>query len=152
MDIESIVTEVLKMKSKFPHLIEFKKNGHADIGFISIWENNGDVPFKVERVFWTYFTPEDIVRGRHAHYQTEQVLVAVAGRIIVNVEFPDGVIEVYTLDKPNIGLYFPPFCWHTMQYSHSSVQMVLASTPYNEQDYIREYDQFKKIYGDWRRD
>jgi hypothetical protein len=143
--------EESKSKFKSPHIIDFARKGNTDIGFISIWENNDLAPFKVERVFWTYFTPEDIVRGRHAHFQTEQVLIAVAGRIIVNVEYPDGVIELFTLDKPNIGLYLPPFCWHTMQYSHSSVQMVLASTKFNEEDYIRGYDNYKRVYADWKR-
>jgi mannose-6-phosphate isomerase-like protein (cupin superfamily) len=129
-----------------PYLIEFKKLGASGIGYISVNENIEQVPFKVERVFWTYFTPEDVVRGRHAHYKTAQVLIAVAGRIIVNLELPNGEKQIYTLDKPNLGLYVPANCWHTMQYSHSSVQLVFASTTYSEGDYIRDYDKFKEVY------
>ncbi len=132
---------------KSPYLIDFKKLGTSEIGYISVFENNEQVPFKVERVFWTYYTPEDVVRGRHAHYKTEQILIAVAGRIIVNIEMPDGSKEIFTLDKPNIGLYVPPHCWHTMQYSHSSAQLVLASTIYDEKDYIRKYEDFKNYYS-----
>lgn len=135
------------MNLKAPYIIEFKKLGSSDIGFISVSENQGQIPFTVERLFWTYFTPEDIVRGKHAHYKTEQILIAVAGRIIVNIEMPNGEKQSFTLDKPNIGLYLPPHCWHTMQYSHSSVQLVLANTKYDEKDYIRDYDQFKKVYS-----
>jgi mannose-6-phosphate isomerase-like protein (cupin superfamily) len=132
---------------KAPHLIEFKKLGSSEIGYISVCENTEQIPFKIERVFWTYYTPEDVVRGRHAHYKTEQILIAVTGRIIVNIEMPDGEKQIYTLDKPNIGLYVPPNCWHTMQYSHSSAQLVLASTKYDEKDYIRKYEDFKSHYS-----
>ncbi len=129
-----------------PYLIEFDKLGVTDIGYISVNETLTKIPFIAKRVFWTYFTPEDVVRGRHAHYKTEQVLIAVAGRIVVNLELPNGEKQIYSLDKPNLGLYVPANCWHTMQYSHSSVQLVFASTGYNESDYIRDYDKFKEVY------
>lgn len=129
-----------------PHLITFPKLGESSIGYISVTEAESHVPFTINRVFWTYYTPESIVRGRHAHYQTEQVLVAVTGRIIVTTEEPDGTIQVFNLESPNEGVYIPPNCWHTMQYSHTAVQLVFASTKYNEFDYIRSYDDFKKYY------
>ncbi len=125
-------------------MIEFPRIGAPDIGYISVAENAKLIPFKVQRIFWTYFTPESIVRGRHAHHKTEQVLIAVTGRIIVTIELPDGTIETFVLEKPNFGVYIPPNCWHTMQYSHTAVQMVLASTPYEEKDYIRDHNQFKE--------
>ncbi|WP_084443262.1 sugar 3,4-ketoisomerase [Hymenobacter roseosalivarius] len=131
---------------KAPHLIEFPKLGASDIGFISVTEQLKTIPFEVKRTFWTYYTPESIVRGRHAHYQTEQVLVAVAGRIIVTTEMPDGTVDVYRLEDPHVGLYVPPHAWHTMQYSHSAVQVVFASHPFDEHDYIRQYDQFREIW------
>jgi len=131
---------------KAPYIIEFSKIGNPEIGFISVLEGEKLVPFKIERLFWTYFTPDQITRGRHAHYVTEQVLVAVAGNIRVTLEYPDGKKEQYVLDKPTLGLYIPPNCWHTMEYSHASVQLVFASTKYSEQDYIRDYDKFKEVY------
>jgi hypothetical protein len=73
------------------------------------------------------------------------VLIAIGGRIVVNTEMPDGSLNVFVLDKPNEGVYLPKLCWHTMQYSHSVVQLVLASSHYNEADYIRSYEDFKKI-------
>lgn len=129
-----------------PYIIEFPKIGSPDIGYISVVEDSKLVPFEIKRVFWTYFTPEIIVRGRHAHHETEQVLIAVTGRILVTTEIVDGTINTFVLQNPNIGLYVPPNAWHTIQYSHTAVQVVLASTVYNEQDYIREYDQFKSIW------
>lgn len=129
-----------------PYLINFPKLGASDIGYISVTEQDKIIPFYVERVFWTYFTPESIVRGRHAHHATQQVLVAAAGRIIVTTEMPDGTVDVFRLEDPNVGVYVPPCAWHTMQYSHSAVQLVFASAPYNEADYIRQYDDFKRIW------
>ena len=128
-----------------PHLIEFKKLGDSGIGYISVAEASEIIPFDIKRVFWTYYTPESIVRGRHAHYQTEQILVAVTGRIIVTTEMKNGEIDTFVLDSPNKGIYIPPTAWHTMQYSHTAVQLVLASTTYLETDYIRDFEKFKSI-------
>lgn len=136
-----------KKKWNRPQLISFPKLGESSIGYISVTEAHQLVPFEIKRVFWTYYTPESIVRGRHAHYETEQVLVAVSGRIIVTTEEPDGTLQVFNLDFPNQGVYVPPNCWHTMQYSHTAVQLVFASNAYMEQDYIRDYDEFKRLYG-----
>ena len=129
-----------------PYLIQFPKLGEPGIGYISVTENDKLVPFALQRIFWTYFTPESIVRGRHAHYATEQVLIAAAGRIIVTTEHADGTIQTFRLEDPNVGLYVPPHVWHTMQYSHSAVQLVLASATYNEADYIRDYEEFKRVW------
>ena len=72
-----------------PHIIEFPKLGSTEIGYISVAENQRNVPFEIKRVFWSYHTPDNVVRGRHAHHQTEMVLVATLGRIIVNTEMPN---------------------------------------------------------------
>lgn len=132
--------------SRKPHLIDFSQYGDSSIGYISVAEIEKNIPFELKRVFWTYYTPESIVRGRHAHHETEQVLIATAGRIVVTTELANGETNIFTLDKPNVGVYIPPNAWHTMQYSHNAVQLVLASTVYDESDYIRSYDEFKKIY------
>ena len=129
-----------------PHLIRFPKLGAPEIGYISVTERTELVPFEVQRIFWTYYTPESIVRGRHAHHRTEQVLVAVSGRITVTTELADGNIQTFRLEDPNMGLYVPPNAWHTMQYSHSAVQLVMASAIYDEADYIRRYEQFREVW------
>ena len=127
-----------------PHIIEFPKLGAPDLGYISGAENNKHIPFDIKRVFWSYHTPDTVVRGRHAHHETEMVLIAALGRIVVNTEMPDGQLNVFSLESPNQGLYLPKYCWHTMQYSHIAVQLVLASTLYDESEYIRNYEDFKK--------
>jgi oxalate decarboxylase/phosphoglucose isomerase-like protein (cupin superfamily) len=131
-----------------PHFVQFPKMGTPEIGYISVGENSKDpLPFAVQRVFWTYYTPESIVRGRHAHHRTEQVLIAVAGRITVTTELADGNIQVFRLEDPYLGLYVPPCAWHTMQYSHTAVQLVLASLPYDDNDYIRDFEAFRQQWA-----
>ncbi|WP_310391105.1 FdtA/QdtA family cupin domain-containing protein [Hymenobacter sp.] len=130
-----------------PYLVEFPRLGAPEIGYISVGENGQDpLPFVVQRVFWTYYTPESIVRGRHAHQRTEQVLIAAAGRITVTTELANGDIQLFRLEDPYVGLYVPPCAWHTMQYSHTAVQLVLASQPYDEADYIRDHNQFRQLW------
>lgn len=136
----------MQTQTNKPYLIEFPSIGASEIGYISVSEAQKNIPFDIERVYWTYYTPESIVRGRHAHHRTEQVLVSVMGRIIVNLEGPDSSeIITFVLDRPNVGVYIPAHYWHTMQYSHIAVQLVLASAHYDESDYIRDYQEFKAI-------
>ncbi len=128
-----------------PYLIEFPKIGDSSMGYISIGEELKEIPFASKRCFWTYHTPDSIVRGRHTHYTTEQVLVAVSGQIILNTEALNGEKQTFYLDSPTKGVYVPAKCWHTMQYSHSAVQLVFASTLFDPADYIRSFEEFKEI-------
>jgi dTDP-4-dehydrorhamnose 3,5-epimerase-like enzyme len=132
-----------------PHLLKFSQLGDASIGYVSVSQNVlPALPFVVKRVFWTYSTPDNILRGRHAHRATEHVLVAAAGRIVVTLEHANGKLEVFRLESPHLGLYVPPSVWHTMQYSPGAVQLALASQPFAEDDYIREYQEFKQVWAD----
>ena len=72
--------------------------------------------------------------------------MAVSGNIKVTIELIDGYKETFELNQPDVGLYIPKLCWHTMQYSHNSVQMVMTSNSYNEKDYIRDYSEFKNYF------
>lgn len=126
-----------------PYLIQFNSIGKSDIGYISIAEKE-TLPFVPHRIYWTYFTPEDVKRGYHSHYDLEQILVAVAGRIVISTEMNNGLKREFVLDSPKVGLYIPKMCWRVMQYSHNAVQMCIASEEYDEKDYIRDYDEFLK--------
>lgn len=126
-----------------PYFIDFPKIGNSVLGYISIAEKE-NLPFEVKRVYWTYFTPHNVNRGGHAHYKLEQILVAVAGSITINVELSNGKKNEYILDNPYTGLYIPKMTWRTMQYSHNAVQMCIASIVYEEEDYIRDYEIFLK--------
>ena len=103
-----------------------------------------NVPFEVKRVYWTYYTPNEVLRGGHAHKRLEQMIFAVSGRIVFRVEDRFGAKYVFELEKPNIGLYIPPYTWRDIQFSHSAVLLCLASTHYEETDYIRDYEEYRK--------
>ncbi|MFN5847153.1 MAG: sugar 3,4-ketoisomerase [Chitinophagales bacterium] len=130
-----------------PYIIEFPKIGRPELGYISVAETT-NLPFIPRRIYWTYFTPEDIIRGHHAHYELEQILIAVSGSIEVEVELNTGEKLNYLLDKPSVGVFLPKLSWHTMKYSHNAVQMCIASMEYKESDYIRDYEVYKQLRND----
>lgn len=136
------------MTDLLPYLIEFPKIGDYKQGYISISEGDS-LPLEVKRIYWTYFTPEEIKRGNHAHHDLQQVLFAAAGRITVETETINGEKNTFLLERPNQGLFIPKLCWRAMQYSHNAVQICLASHEYDEQDYIRSYEEFKALQEEW---
>ena len=127
-----------------PHLINFGQLGEMSLGYISI-ATEPNLPFEIKRTFWTYFTPESVIRGRHAHYETEMIIVAVSGRIILNTELLNGEKDTFILEKPDVGVYIPILFWPNMLYSHSAVKLVQVSTVYLPEDYIRDYDFFLSL-------
>ncbi|RSK36033.1 sugar 3,4-ketoisomerase [Hymenobacter metallilatus] len=129
-----------------PYLIELPRYGSESEGYLTVAEADKTIPFPVHRTFWTYNTPELVVRGRHAHYHTQQVLIAVAGRIVVMTETALQGVQTFILDRPTLGLYVPPHAWHTMQYLAGTLQVAIASQPYDEADYIRDYHTFRRIW------
>jgi hypothetical protein len=130
------------MQNAYPFLLKFPKIGASSIGFISIAEIKKTIPFSPKRIFWTYYTPERIIRGRHANMKNTNILIAVTGKITVTTETLDGTKKTFSLQKPDVGLVIPPWTWHTMRYSHSAVQLVLSAYEYKESEYIREYKKF----------
>ena len=131
------------MNIEKPHVIEFPKIGDSVQGYISVAENS-NLPFEAKRIYWTYYTPESVKRGGHAHYDLQQILLAVCGKIIVNIEMPDGSKEEFVLENPNQGLFIPKMAWRTMKYTHNAVQVCIASMAYTESDYIRDYETYLK--------
>ncbi|WP_318847315.1 FdtA/QdtA family cupin domain-containing protein [Chryseobacterium sp. JV558] len=119
------------------------KIGSPELGYITISETQKDVPFDIKRVYWTYYTPQDVSRGGHAHKNLQQLIVAVAGTITFNTEDKNGKKEVFVLDSPNTGLYIPKLVWRDIKFSHSAVLLCLASELYDEDDYFRNYQDFK---------
>lgn len=133
---------------KEPGIINFEQKGNDKDGYLSIGSSFREVPFETKRVFWTYGTPDGITRGRHAHYETEMILIAVNGAIHISTITKEGKSFNFELDNPNKGLFLPKLCWHEMTYSPDAVQLVLASTFYDEADYIRSFEKFKSLIND----
>lgn len=125
-----------------PKIIEINKIGNSSLGYISILENS-NLPFEIKRVYWTYFTPNEVKRGGHAHKKLQQIIVAVSGIIEFNTEDLKGNKASFTLDTPSKGLYIPQLIWRDIQFSHNAVLLCLASEEYDEADYFRDYQEFK---------
>jgi acetyltransferase-like isoleucine patch superfamily enzyme/dTDP-4-dehydrorhamnose 3,5-epimerase-like enzyme len=100
------------------------------------------IPFVPRRYFMVYSVPTLEVRGEHAHRTCHQFLICVAGRVSVAVD--DGVNRgEVLLDDPTLGVYLPPMTWGSQyRYDADAILLVLASHPYDPDDYIREYDRF----------
>ena len=116
-------------------------------GNLTFIEGEGHVPFDIRRVFYLYDVPGGEARGGHAHQQLEQLVIAAAGSFDVVVD--DGEqSERFSLIRSYYGLYVPPMTWtHLENFSSGSVSLVLASLPYEEADYYRDYDDFQRARG-----
>lgn len=113
-------------------------------GNLTVAEQMIDVPFDIKRVYWTYDVPSGEHRGGHAHKALTQLLVAVSGSFKVVLDNGVERKEVL-LNHPWEGLLIVPGVWRTLEdFSSGAVCMVLASELYDEEDYIRDYDQFRE--------
>ena len=100
------------------------------------------VPFEMRRWFFVYDVPSREVRGEHAHRVCHQFLICVSGQVRVAVDDGENRGDA-VLDAPTVGLYVPPRVWASQyRYDPSAVLLVLASHPYDPDDYIRNYDSF----------
>ena len=100
------------------------------------------VPFEIRRTYFIFETSPDAVRGKHAHRNLEQILIAVSGSCLISTD--NGIEKSqYELKTPNVGLYISGLVWREMShFSTDCVLMVLASEKYDPTDYIHEYDLF----------
>ena len=112
-------------------------------GMITICEGEMDIPFIPKRVFYIYKSSNDVVRGKHANKITDFVLINVAGKSKVKIMDGKGNEIVYSLNRPNTGIYIPHMVWKEMyDFSEDSVLLCLASEHYDATEYIRDYDEF----------
>lgn len=125
-----------------PKIIKLSKLGEPNFGYISVVEENINVPFTIKRVYWTYHTPSSVIRGGHAHKKLEQLIIAVSG--VIDFELIDykGNKQNYKLDKPNMGLFIPRGYWRNIRFSQNAVLLCLASDVFKESDYIRNFEVF----------
>lgn len=114
-------------------------------GNLTFVENGRHVPFEIARAYWVYDVPGGEERGGHSHHVAEELIIATGGSFNVNL-FNGQETRTYTLNRPFEGLYVPPGYWRTLDnFASGSVCMVLTSTPYDEADYVRDYDEFMAL-------
>ena len=113
-------------------------------GNLSFIEGAGKhIPFVIRRTYWIYDVPGGEMRGGHAYRTNQEFVVALSGSF--DVVLHDGVQEYrYHLNRSYYGLYVPKMMWRSMEnFSTNSLALVLSSTDYSEEDYLRDFDQFK---------
>jgi hypothetical protein len=113
-------------------------------GTVNFLEVGREIGFAVRRAFWIHGVPEGQPRGQHGHRQLELLLLALAGSCDVVVD--DGANRrTLRLERPDLGLYVGPFVWHELlRFAPGTVVLALASAPYDEADYIRDYASFRR--------
>lgn len=117
-------------------------------GNLSFIEEEKQIPFKIERIYWIYDVPGGQIRGGHAFKEQQEFIVALSGSFDVVVD--DGKTkQVFSLNRSYYGLYIPNGVWRHMQnFSTNSLAVVLSSTSFSENDYIRSYDDFR-LWKKW---
>ena len=127
-------------------VIKYAFQQHGDErGMLVALEELKDIPFEIKRVYFMYDTKSDVHRGFHAHKTLEQILICIHGSCKVLLDNGKDR-KIVSLEKPYDGLYISNDMWREMfDFSEDAVLMVLASDFYNEEDYIRDYQQFKEI-------
>ena len=111
-------------------------------GDLTFLEGGNHIPFDIARVYYLYNVPVDAERGGHAHRELEQIVFALSGSFRMKID--DGQTKSeYWLRDPRKGLYISQLVWREMDsFSQGAVCMVLASHPYHEADYFRDYEKF----------
>ena len=123
---------------KLPKFIDSRGN-------LSVIEELKEIPFKIERAYWIYDVPGGEHRGGHAYKENQEFIVAMSGSFDVHLD--DGKEKLtFHLNRSYYGLYVPKGLWREMDnFSTNSLALVLSSTKYNVNDYIRDYDEFKRF-------
>ncbi|MCI9007029.1 MAG: WxcM-like domain-containing protein [Lachnospiraceae bacterium] len=128
------------LKDKCP-ILQFADLGD-ERGKLVVIEGARNIPFQIKRVFYIYGSDDTVVRGQHANRESEFVLINVAGESKVRIT--DGKEEfIVELNRPMMGVYIPRMIWKDMyDFSADSVLLVLASTYYDDSEYIRNFEDY----------
>lgn len=114
-------------------------------GNLSFIEEGKHIPFRIARSYWIYDVPGGEIRGGHAYRENQEFIVALSGSFDVILDNGKEK-QTYQLNRSYYGLYVPKGWWRSMQnFSTNSLALVLASIPYNKEDYIYDYEEFQKM-------
>ena len=134
----------INMEKPTPRLIDLPKIPDLR-GNLSFIEEDTHLPFSIRRVYWIYDVPGGESRGGHAFKLTEELIVALSGSF--DVILNDGSKEYrFSLNRSYYGLYIPSMNWRVLEnFSTNSLAIVIASTDFDKDDYIRDFDQFRQL-------
>jgi len=111
-------------------------------GNLSFIEQTKQIPFEIKRAYWIYDVPGGEKRGEHAFKNQEEFIIALSGSF--DVYLNDGITEhKYSLNRSYYGLYVPRLNWRKLEnFSTNSLCLILSNSKYNEEDYIRNFEEF----------
>ena len=114
-------------------------------GNLSFFETNNHVPFSIARTYWIYDVPGGEIRGGHAFKQQQEFIIALSGSFEVVLQ--DGKNEKrFLLNRSYYGLYIPRMIWRSLEnFSTNSLALIVSDSVYDEFDYIRDFEYFKKM-------
>lgn len=117
-------------------------------GNLSFVQQESHIPFVIRRTYWLYDVPGGECRGGHAYRENQEFIVAMSGSF--DVVLDDGTQkQTFTLNRSYYGLYVPKGLWREMEnFSTNSLALILSSTDYDADDYVRDYDEFLKLKRD----
>lgn len=112
-------------------------------GNLSFFQNNDQIPFVMKRVYWLYDVPGGEIRGGHAYKNQSEVIIALSGSF--DIVLRQGTkSKVFKLNRSYFGLYIPQMVWrHLENFSTNALAFIASDGPYNEDSYIRDFDEFK---------
>ena len=121
---------------ELPKIIDIRGN-------LSFFENENQIPFKIKRSYWIYDVPFGELRGSHAFKKSKEFIIALSGSF--DVVLHNGTIEKkFRLNRSFTGLYVPNMIWRSLKnFSTNSVALIVSSICFDEDDYIRDFKQFK---------
>lgn len=127
----------------YARIIHLKKIPDAR-GNLTAIEQLADVPFEIRRVYWIFDVPGGERRGGHAYRQGQELIIALSGSFDVMVD-NGAASDSFSLNRSYYGLYVPAGTWREISnFSTNSIALILSSTDYDEDDYIRDYDDFRQ--------
>ncbi|MAD12980.1 MAG: hypothetical protein CMC04_09735 [Flavobacteriaceae bacterium] len=114
-------------------------------GNLSFFENLNQIPFIIKRTYWIYDVPGGDIRGSHAFKESNEFIIGISGSF--DVVLHDGVKETkYNLNRSYFGLYVPNMLWRRLEnFSTNSLALIVSNIGYDKKDYIRDFDEFKKL-------
>lgn len=115
-------------------------------GNLTFLQNSDQLPFEIARVFWTYDVPGGQIRGGHAYYTQQEVIIALSGSFDIVVTDANGSEKRYSLNRSYFGLYLPAKTWRHMEnFSTNSLALHISSMEFTEDEYVWEFEKYKNL-------
>lgn len=131
-----------------PQIIDFPKIQDPR-GNLTFLQHPSQIPFQIQRTFWTYDVPGGELRGGHAYHKQEEVIIALSGSFDVVITNSDGNKEKFSLNRSYYGLYLPPKTWrHVENFSTNALALHVSSKIFSKEDYIRDFEDFKILLNE----